>query len=146
MTFETARAPRARRTRLLIEQVGDETIVYDEIRQAAHSLNRTASAVFRHCDGTRSVPQLAEMVATELGGDADETVVRYALERLARAHLIDAGVGDDDEHITRRTVVRRLALASGATIAIPAVLSIVAPTPAMAASVPEPPPDPGEDQ
>jgi Coenzyme PQQ synthesis protein D (PqqD) len=145
MTFETARAPKARRTRLLVEQVGDETIVYDEIRQAAHSLNRTASAVFRHCDGTRSVPQLAAMVATELGGDADEAMVRYALERLARAHLIDVGSSDDDEHVTRRTVVRRLALAGGATIAIPAVLSIVAPTPAMAASTPEPPPDPGPD-
>ena len=146
MPHNTTRQPLARQTRLLVEQVGDDVIVYDEIRQAAHSLNRTAALVWRHCDGERSVAQLAAIIATTLGRQADETVVKFALERLDRAHLLDVSVVvDDDEHVTRRNVVRRLALASGATIAIPSVLSILAPTPAMAASYPDPPPDPGLD-
>ena len=144
MTYHTARQPLARHTHLLVERVGGEMIVYDELRQAAHSLNRTAALVWRHCDGHRSVAQLAAIVASELGSQADETVVKFALERLDRAHLLDVNVEDDDEHVTRRTVVRRLALVSGATVAIPIVLSIAAPAPAMAASTTEPP-DPGGD-
>ena len=35
--------PKSRQTGLLIDHVGDETIVYDEERQEAHSLNRSAS-------------------------------------------------------------------------------------------------------
>lgn len=135
--------PRARQTDVLVEHAGDETIVYDRSRHEAHSLNRTAAVVWRHCDGTRSVPQLALLLGAELGIAADETVVRYALDHLAQANLLEGIGGASEPPVTRRAVMKKL-VAAGAMIAIPTVVSIVAPTPAMAASVIDPP-DPGGD-
>lgn len=139
------RCPRARTIGLLTEQAGDETIVYDEDRKEAHSLNRTAGLVWRHCDGNHSLSQIAAFVANEMGGEADETLVLYALNRLASAHLLESDSSGAENDVARRDVVRRLAVAGAAVIAVPSVLSMAAPTPAMAASTAEPPPDPGGD-
>jgi hypothetical protein len=127
MDHASSSYPKSRHDGLLIDHVGDETIVYDEQRQEAHSLNRTASLVWERSDGAHSVPELAAVVGTELGIDANESLVEYALEELSRVNLLDAPV-------SRRDAVRRLTVAGAAVIAIPVVLSIAAPSPAMAAS------------
>jgi len=129
-----ATLPKSRQVGLVVEQVGDETIVYDHKTKEAHSLNRTASIVWRNCDGQHSVSELAAIVRVDLGIDADESIVQYALDRLYSAQLLETDVSADVDSVTRRDVLRRMAAAGVATIAIPAVLSIAAPTPAMAAS------------
>ena len=126
--------PKARQTGLLIEQVGDDTIIYDEDRKEAHSLNRPASIVWSHSDGTRSVEDLAAVLGSELGAEAPEPVAQYAIDELSRAHLLDAEVSDDSESVSRRDVIKKLSLAGAAAIVLPAVLTIAAPTPAMALS------------
>jgi len=131
--------PKARLDGLLTEQVGDETIVFDGERQEAHSLNRSASIVWRHSDGTHTVPQLAGVLGEELGIEANESLVEYALDRLAGARLLE------ENSVTRRDALRRMSFAGAAAVALPVVLSIIAPTPAMAASGPSLPPDPGPD-
>ena len=123
--------PRARQNDILVERVGDETIVYDGERHEAHSLNRSASLVWQHSDGEHSVPQLAELLGSELGIEPDESLVEYALDRLANAHLIE---NEPAERLSRRDAVRRLTLAGAAVVGLPIVLSMVAPTEAMAAS------------
>jgi hypothetical protein len=123
--------PRARQNDILVEQVGDETIVYDGERHEAHSLNRSASLVWQHSDGDHSVPQLAELLGSELGIEPDDSLVEYALDRLANAHLLEGGA---TESLSRRDAVRRLTFAGAAAVALPVVLSMVAPTEAMAAS------------
>jgi hypothetical protein len=123
--------PRARQNDILVERVGDETIVYDGERHEAHSLNRSASLVWQHSDGEHSVPQLAELLGSELGIEPDESLVEYALDRLANAHLIE---NEPAESLSRRDAVRRLTLAGAAVVGLPIVLSMVAPTEAMAAS------------
>jgi len=123
--------PRARQNDILVERVGDETIVYDGERHEAHSLNRSASLVWQHSDGEHSVPQLAELLGSELGIEPDESLVEYAIDRLANAHLIENAPA---ESLSRRDAVRRLTLAGAAVVGLPIVLSMVAPTEAMAAS------------
>jgi len=125
--------PKARQTHLLVDHVGDETIVYDEDRQEAHSLNRAASIVWQNSDGAHSVSQLAAVLGTALGVDANESVVEYALDELTRVHLLENGP-DGGEPVSRRSALRRVALASAAAVALPIVLSVASPTPAMAAS------------
>ena len=122
---------RARQNDILVERVGDETIVYDGERHEAHSLNRSASIVWQHSDGEHSVPQLAELLGSELGVEPDDSLVEYALDRLANAHLLES---EPTESLSRRDAVRRLTLAGAAAVALPVVLSMVAPTEAMAAS------------
>src|SRR5262245_1862842 len=134
MEHENRPYPKARQTGLLIEQVGDDTIVYDEERKEAHSLNRSASIVWTHSDGTRSVEELATVLGTELGAEAPESVAQYAIDELTRANLLDAGASDDADSVSRREAIRRLSLVGAAAIVLPAVFSIAAPTPAMAAS------------
>ena len=127
--------PHARRDALVIQPVGDETIVYDEQRNQAHRLNRTAALVWRHCDGKRTVAGLASLLE-EVGPNAED-LVRLALDRLEKAHLLEGKRvrPASAAFLTRRDVLRKAALAGGLTLLLPVVQTIVAPTPAMAMSI-----------
>jgi hypothetical protein len=123
--------PLTRRSGLLIRELPDELLVYDQDRHSAHCLNRTAALVFRHADGTRTAAELARLPG------ANEEVVRLALEQLAASGLLEAGAADGAPEVpapgmSRRDVARRVGLA--AAILLPAVVSIVAPTPADASA------------
>jgi len=120
--------PKSRQRGLLIDHVGDETIIYDEERQEAHSLNRAATLVWQNSDGARSISQLAALVAAELGIESNESVVEYALDKLESAHLLE------DSSVSRRDLVKRMTFAGAAAVVLPVVLSIATPTAAMAAS------------
>jgi len=125
--------PKSRQDGLLIDHVGDETIVYDEERQQAHSLNRAARIVWEGSDGHRSVGELAALLGEALHIEANDSIVEYALDELARVHLLENGP-DGGEQVSRRDALRRLSFAGAAAVALPVVLSLAAPTPAMAAS------------
>ena len=131
MNQSYSNCPKARRTDILVDTIADETIVYDEQRQKAHSLNRSASSVWRNSNGERSIPELANLLSSDCGVASDESLVEYAIDRLANAHLLQ---GEATESVSRRDAVRRLTLAGVAVVGLPIVLSMVAPTEAMAAS------------
>ncbi|MDB4971167.1 MAG: hypothetical protein JWN44_6856 [Myxococcales bacterium] len=123
----------AARTDLALRDVDDEAVVYDFRRHKAHCLNATALAVFRLCDGTRTPAQMAKELSKQLGAGVDEEMVWMGLHKLAGEELLAApleGAPDFD----RRRLLRKMALTAGLSIALPAVWSILAPTPAYAAS------------
>jgi hypothetical protein len=131
-----AMKPAARTTGLVIRDVGGETVVYDVERHEAHCLNRTAALVFRHADGTRSLPELAAVLASESGSCMDGQAVRLALEQLAGANLLEgrnAQRGPDPPLASagRRQAMLRVGL--GAAFLAPVVTSLLVPTPAEAA-------------
>jgi hypothetical protein len=115
---------------LLIRELPDELLVYDQQQHHAHCLNRTAALVFRHADGTRTAADLARLPG------ADDEVVTLALDQLNGAGLLEVQASDADAELSagmsRREVARRVGIA--AAILLPAVASIVAPTPAEAAA------------
>ena len=133
--MKTTRAlvPHARQDELVVEKLPDETLVYDLKRHKAHCLNRTAALVWQHCDGQTSVAEIATLLEEQLATPADEAVVWMALDRLERAHLLQerGQQGAETPRYSRRQVVRRLGQIG---IAIPMVVSIVAPRAAHAAS------------
>jgi hypothetical protein len=118
--------PSVRRDGLVVRDLPDETLVYDRRRHEAHCLNRTAAAVFHAADGTRSVEEIA---ASLDAGDpaARQAAVRLALRELERAGLIDIAPAEGP---TRRELLRRIGM--GAAFLLPAVVSVLAPTPAEA--------------
>jgi hypothetical protein len=123
----------ARRTEgLLVTEVMGEVLVYDLDRHRAHCLNPPAAVVFNHCDGTRSVADLARVLRRELGAPADPECVWLALDRLAEAELLQARVSRPARagRLSRRALIRRI----GVAVLLPAVTSVVAPTPAEAAA------------
>lgn len=122
--------PVARRDGLLTRELPDELLVYERDEHRAHCLNRTAAAVFRNADGTRTVADLALLVAPEGDRAVGEAVVAEALARLAEAGLLEGEPATP--RWSRREVVRRVGI--GAAVLLPVVASVVAPTPAEAAA------------
>lgn len=136
MPNESLSLPLARAKELIVRELADEVLVYDLARHRAHCLNRTAALVWRQCDGSSTPAQIAERLQPELGDAANEECVWLALRLLRRAGLLrsPAAGGDGRATCSRRELARRLGLAGTLAAALPVVFSIVAPTPAMAAS------------
>lgn len=128
------KTPKARRDKLVIQELADEVLVYDMERDKAHCLNQTAAMVWRHCDGQTSVATIASRMATELKAPVDERMVWFALDQLGRDSLLEKTLAPPASMsgMTRREMVRVLGLA--AVVAVPVITSIVAPTTAQAVS------------
>lgn len=126
--------PVARQDQLLVEEVGEGLVIYDQERDRAHSLNRTAAAVWRRCDGRTGVRELAAALSLELRTDVGEDVVRLALARLDGARLLLDGLPAASRRVTRRELLRRVGLAGAAAAMLPVVASVTAPTPLAAQS------------
>ncbi len=136
--METTRTlmPRARQDELVVEELQDETLVYDLKRHKAHCLNRTSALVWQHCDGRTTVAEVAALLERQLKIPADEAVVWMALDRLGTAHLLTEQVTLPAERArySRREVLRTLRRAAGISLLLPVVESIVAPRAAAQAS------------
>jgi hypothetical protein len=128
--------PQARQDQLLMREVGDELVVYDQERHRAHRLNRTAALVWRHCDGQTTVAELAELLHHEFNLPANEEVIWLALDRLEKAHLLQERLPRSTKAagVSRRQVMRRLGRTAAVAL-LPVVATLVAPTPAMAQTV-----------
>jgi Coenzyme PQQ synthesis protein D (PqqD) len=122
--------PKARREGLLVRDLGDEVVVYEIESHRGHALNRTATLVWRACDGRRTVAAITAQLGHELGVPADADLVRYTLRRLGHARLLDSSV--EERTLTRREIVRRI----GQAAILPAVVSLLAPRPSEAATCP----------
>src|SRR5215208_2776764 len=87
--------PLARADELVIEELGDELLVFDLARDRAHSLGAPAARVWRACDGETKVEALSAKLELD-----DDTVAR-ALSELSDCHLLDGEVPADGG-VTRR--------------------------------------------
>src|SRR5205807_232216 len=121
------KSPQARKDNLLTAELEDEVVVYDPERKQAHSLNRTALAVWNHSDGQTSLSDLKERVSAEVGTPVSEAAVLLALRKLERAHLLAEKLGAI-EPMTRRQVLGKAGrFGAAAMIATPVVLSTAVP-------------------
>jgi hypothetical protein len=120
--------PHARANDIVIRELPDELLVYDLKNHKAHCLNKTAAAVWKYCDGKKSVAELALLVEKDLNTTVDEAAIWLAIERLSKANLLkkQVTVPAGSPRLGRREAMRRLGL--GSTLAVPVVLSILAPT------------------
>jgi hypothetical protein len=121
--------PKARKEGLLVRDLGDEVVVYEVESHRGHSLNRTATLVWRASDGKKTVAGIAAQLGRELGVPADEPLVRFALQKLREARLLEPGTGEAAT-LTRRQVARRI----GRAALLPVVVSLLAPRPSEAAT------------
>lgn len=134
MTNRKSPNPRARKDGLIVQNLPDETLVYDLERDRAHCLNQTAAFVWQHCDGQSSAKEIARAFSDKIKQPVDEKLVWLAIDQLGRNHLLreSPALPPNLAGMNRREVVRALALS--AAVAIPVVASIVAPLPAQAGS------------
>lgn len=132
----TVSMPQSRTEQLVIQEMADETLVYDLERHKAHCLNRAASAVWSHCDGTTTVAEMAEILERDLDIPADEEVVWLAISQLGKAKLLDGPAQKPFTGVipARREVIKRMGLIGAAAMLLPVITSIVAPTAVSAAT------------
>ncbi|HEX8190700.1 MAG TPA: PqqD family protein [Pyrinomonadaceae bacterium] len=127
--------PRARRSKLVVRELADETLVYDVEGHRAHCLNRTAALAWKLCDGENTVSRIAEQMGERLSARVPDEVVRLALDQLADRGLLapcEVRPAPAANAVSRRAMMRRLGLA--AAVALPLVTSIISPTPVLAQS------------
>lgn len=119
---------------LLVRELNSEVILYDRRTRKAHCLNPTAAAVWRLCDGRKSVEEIARALEKDSAAPVDEGVVWLAVHEFNKSGLLQNEVAPTVERnqLSRRELVSRIG--AGVALALPIATSIVVPTPAAAVS------------
>lgn len=124
MRWKNDRLPAAREEGLVIEQLAEETVVYDTETHDAHCLSPLAAVVFAHCDGRTKASELARLASKRLGEPVDEASVLDAVTQLEARNLLDVAPG---RGMSRRDMIRKSAVVAGtASVAGPLISSVVA--------------------
>jgi len=123
--------PCARKEDLVVERLENEILVYDQIHHKAHCLDPNVAHVWRECDGKSSVREIALRLQKKHDLEIDEGVVRVAVQRLGKVHLLKKRVNFSEgvNSRARRDWLKKVALIGGFSIA-----SLMVPSAAMAAS------------
>jgi hypothetical protein len=121
------------RTNALSQQLEDELIVYNSETHQAHSLNHTAAAVWRSCDGKTAVRDLVTRLEKALPG-IDRRILLLTPTELRDAGLLVEGTFSIDQGSSpsRRDMIRKMGKI--AAVALPIITSIVVPPSSMALS------------
>jgi hypothetical protein len=125
--------PSARKDGLVIRELGEEVLIYDLKSRKYHCLNQTTALIWRHCDGRKTPTQISDHLGTRLDCAVDERLVWLALRQLDSFDLLTSNVVLPEalQGLSRRDLMR---VAIPTMLAIPAIISIVAPHAAAAAS------------
>ena len=113
-----------------MERVGDELILYDRRTDELHCLSPAVAAIFEACDGTRSPGELSRLLPGDNGEPERGAIAAAALAELQDKKLVSSA--QDQVGGTRALSRRELLEALG--IAVPFILTVLAPAPAQAAS------------
>jgi hypothetical protein len=124
-------APRSIRQSISVQQVGTETLLYDERSHRAFCLNESSSVIWGLSNGERSIAEIRVAASTQLQAAVSEELVLFAIGELREAGLIEPSpTNGDRSSISRRVMLQRLGV--GSAILLPAIAAIVAPTAAQA--------------
>ncbi len=119
---------------VLVRELSNELVLYDKETSKAHCLNPTAAAVWKLCDGKKSVAEIARAIEGDLTPPDGEALVWMALGQLNKSGLLQNEIPSAAKGavLSRREIVRRMGVA--ATMALPLATFILVPTPAAAVS------------
>lgn len=120
--------PQARRSDLVIQELGEEVLIYDLKSNKALSLNVTSALIWQLSAGEKSVAEIAKEVAGKFNSPANEDLVWLALDQLRKENLLKNGseIIMSYTGATRREVIRRIGFAS--LVTLPVISSLIAPT------------------
>lgn len=111
--------PRARSGGLVLQDLGDEALVFDRDRDIAHCLSPLAARVWRACDGEHDLPGLAAVTHTS------ENLVAAALSELSQEELLDTqpSLTSAPDGVSRRGALKRIGAAGLAATGVPLIVS-----------------------
>lgn len=123
---KSALCPLARGEGLLVETIGDETVVYDLESKEAHCLKGLAAVAFAHADGDNSLTDIAELAGYRLGRPVTEDEVGDSLAQLEEHGLVSASGPEQRDGLSRREALRTFAAAGAGTVLISTVAAPLA--------------------
>jgi hypothetical protein len=126
--------PKSRRANIVVQDAGNEVLIYDLAKNKAYCLNQTSALVWQNCDGNNSVADISRELSGKAKIDVSDEMVWLALDGLKRDDLLENG--DEFEinfnGLNRRQIIKKVGLAS--MIALPIISAVIAPTAAAAQS------------
>lgn len=126
--------PLRREADLVVQEMSasHELLVYDLEDHRAYALNPVMAAVWRACDGTRTVPELAAALPDEARAPSplQHLQIRRALTRLHALRLLEQPL-----ELPRSLRCTRRQVTGLAAVLIPAVTTLLAPSAAEAGSL-----------
>lgn len=119
--------PIARKSEIVIQEFGNETLVYDLTSNKAFNLNETSTTIWQLSDGNKTISEIAESVSKKFNSPVSAEFVWLALEQLRKEGLIENGaeISSLYEGVSRRSMIRRVGLSS--LVALPIISSLIAP-------------------
>ncbi len=126
---------KARTNNILVQQLKDETLVYDLLNNKALLLNETAALIWKMCDGIRTVNEISGEMSEQLKTSISNDFIWLALDQLNKDGLLENEKNNIKhlESFSRREVIRKVGFAS--VVALPIVSSLIAPNVTMAQSL-----------
>ena len=110
-----------------IERTADEILAVKEGSLEAHAINQSAAAVYDLCDGNTSKSDMAAEIYRRTGLPADDEIVDLALSELVETGLVLLDDPEPRSAVSRRALIRRLALSSTLALMLPVVETVVVP-------------------
>ena len=130
--MENSLKPVARKNDIVVQELKDETLIYDLKTNKAYCLNETSALVWQLCDGRRTAFAISDELSIRLKTLISEEFVWLAFDQLEKNGLLEGEVENIFEGLSRREVIRKVGFAS--VVGLPLVSSIVAPQASMAQS------------
>ena len=124
--------PAARQTGLIIQETGDELLVYDTETNQANCLNPTAAFVWQNCDGVKSADEIAGLFQKKFGAKVEDDFIWLAIDQLGQKNLLENHINLETAGLSRRDVIKKIGLT--AIVALPVVAALTAPTSVLASS------------
>ena len=112
---------------LHLNRLDDDLLVYDGQEDVVHLLNETTACVLELLsDGTVTQDQIEAQIAQRTGAASSESVFLLAVDELRKANLLeDLAVNAEPlNDLTRRALLRKMAMAGAAALLIPAITTL----------------------
>lgn len=128
---------KAQTDQIFVEDLGDECVIYQSGTKKAHSLNPTATWIWRHCDGTTDVDQMVLKFQQEFACEDAANLVASGIRQLEAANLLitaEDGTPDSSPAVYSGPVMTRRSMVGVSSALMPVIASILVPTAAAAKS------------
>lgn len=124
----------ARTREIVVQELENETLVYDLQTNKIVCLNQTSAIVWKHCNGKNSVAEIANILSVQMKIIVGEEVVEFAIEQLKKENLLENSneIFTNISKLSRREAIRRISLSSSAIL--PIITFVVAPSSSQAQS------------
>ena len=134
--------PKARVSHLVIQNSGNELLIFDLKTNTALSLNETSARIWQSCNGKREAADICSYLEESDGVYVNQDLVLLAIRQLGDSNLLAAKTPDSGklERVSRRKLLRQIG--TGSAVALPIIHSIVAPQASAAGSIPATPTPP----